>query len=53
MPNEVFEEAGACVAVRNAFLSEDLVGELRAGFEGELFGEHERVVTVEEDPLYL
>jgi hypothetical protein len=37
------------VAIRDVARGEDLVGQLGAGFEGEGFGEDERVVAVEEE----
>lgn len=49
LADEVFEELRARVAIGEVVLFEYLVGELGAGFEGEGFGEDERVVAVEED----
>jgi len=46
---ELAEELGAGVAVVNAPRGKDFVGQLGAGFEGEGFGEDERVVAVEEE----
>lgn len=46
-------ELDALVALLDAVLLEDLVGELRAGGEGRDLGQHERVVAVEEDALNL
>ena len=49
LADEVIEEFGAGVAVWDIEFGEDLVGEVGTSFEGELFGEDEGVVTVEED----
>jgi hypothetical protein len=40
---------GTRVAIGDVARGEDLVSELSAGFEGEGFGEDERVVAVEEE----
>lgn len=49
MPDKISQQLGPGVAVWEALRFEDFVGELGAGFEGEGFGEDERVVAVEED----
>lgn len=49
MADEFIEELRAGVAVGDIAGCEDLVGEFGAGFEGELFGEDERVVAVEQE----
>ena len=49
LADEVDHQARAGVAVRDAVLGEDLVGQLRAGLEGQLLGEDERVVAVKQD----
>lgn len=53
LPDEGGHEVGAGVAVGDALLLAYLVGELGAGFEGELLGEDEGVVAVEEELSYL
>ena len=49
LPHEVLHQLRAGVARGFAMFGEDLVGELGTGFEGEFFGEDERVVAVEEE----
>ena len=53
LAHEVGEELGTGVALVDVVFGEDFVGEVGAGFEGELFGEDERVVAVEEELGYL
>jgi hypothetical protein len=49
LADKVREELGAGVALVNLVFSKNLVGEVGAGFEGELFRQDEGVVTVEEE----
>ena len=49
LAHEVFHQFRAGVAGIFALLFQDLVGERGAGFEGEFFRQHERVVAVEEE----
>ena len=49
LADEVFDELVASVAVRDALLLEDGVGEIGTCFEGEHFREDKSVVTVEEE----
>ena len=49
LADEIDHELGAGVALIDALGFEDLVGELGTCFEGELFGEDEGVVAVEQD----
>ena len=49
LADEIGEEFGAGVALFDVVFGEDFVGEIGAGFEGELFAQHERVVAVEEE----
>jgi hypothetical protein len=44
--HEVLEELVDCVALGEAMFLEELVCEIRAGFEGEALGEDEGVVAV-------
>jgi hypothetical protein len=48
LPDELGEELRPCVAIGDVPRCQDLVCELSAGFEGELFGEDERVIAIEE-----
>lgn len=53
LADEVLQQGGAGVAVGDALLLEDLIGEFGAGLESELLGEDEGVVAVEQDLLDL
>jgi hypothetical protein len=49
LADELAEELRACVAIWDGAGGENFVGELGAGFEGELFRKDERVIAVEEE----
>jgi len=48
LANEVGQELRAGVALVDVVFGEYLIGEIGAGFEGELLGQDEGIVTVEE-----
>lgn len=53
LTDELVHELGAAIALLEAELLEDLVGELGAGLERSVLGENERVIAVEEEALDL
>jgi hypothetical protein len=53
LADEGLEKLVYSVSVVDVVLFEDLIGEIGAGLEGELLGENEGVVAIEEDILDL